>query len=127
VTAASLAQRLLAGVSGLLMVFIGLRFFGFFRRFSRSAVDSSGNFLVSALRTLVKAPAPRTPSLRRAQWFLPCPLVYAFAAQAAGSGGALPGVSHAAFGLGTFPAMLMMEEVGGYARASSKAASAPFK
>jgi len=49
--------------------------------------------------------------------FLPCPLVYAFAAQAAGSGGALPGVvTMAAFGLGTFPAMLMMGGVGGWVR-----------
>ena len=41
--------------------------------------------------------------------FLPCPLVYAFAAQAAGSGGALPGLLvMLAFGLGTFPAMLLV-------------------
>ncbi len=118
VTAASLAQRLLAGVSGLLMVFIGLRFFGFFRRFSRSAVDSSGNFLVSALRTLLKAPGAAAPlAFGVLNGFLPCPLVYAFAAQAAGSGGALPGVvTMAAFGLGTFPAMLMMGGVGGWVR-----------
>src|SRR6202008_2972290 len=49
--------------------------------------------------------------------FLPCPLPYAFAAQAAGGGGALPGVvTMAAFGLGTFPAMLMMGGVGGWVR-----------
>jgi len=118
VTAASLTQRLLAVVSGLLMVFIGLRFFGFFRRFSRSAVDSSGNFLVSALRTLLKAPGAVAPlAFGVLNGFLPCPLVYAFAAQAAGSGGALPGVvTMAAFGLGTFPAMLMMGGVGGWVR-----------
>ena len=110
-----LADRI---VSGLLMVFIGLRFFGFFRRFSRSAVDSSGNFLVSALRTLLKAPGAAAPlAFGVLNGFLPCPLVYAFAAQAAGSGGALPGVvTMAAFGLGTFPAMLMMGGVGGWVR-----------
>ena len=44
---------------------------------------------------------------------LPCPLVYAFAAQAAASGGPLQGLLiMAAFGLGTFPAMLMMGGVG---------------
>jgi hypothetical protein len=49
--------------------------------------------------------------------FLPCPLVYAFAAQAAASGGTLPGlITMAAFGLGTFPAMLMMGGVGGWVR-----------
>jgi len=118
VTAASLAQRLLAVVSGLLMVFIGLRFFGFFQRFSRSRLDSGGNLLVSALRALLKAPGAAAPlAFGVLNGFLPCPLVYAFAAQAAGSGGTLPGlVTMAAFGLGTFPAMLMMGGVGGWLR-----------
>jgi sulfite exporter TauE/SafE len=117
-TAASLAQRLLAVVSGLLMVFIGLRFFGFFQRFSHSRVDSSGNVFVSALRTLLKARGAAAPlAFGVLNGFLPCPLVYAFAAQAAGSGGALPGlVTMAAFGLGTFPAMLMMGGVGRWLR-----------
>ena len=45
--------------------------------------------------------------------FLPCPLVYAFAAQAASTAGALPGfLTMASFGLGTFPAMLLMGGVG---------------
>ncbi len=117
-TAASLAQRLLAVVSGLLMGFIGLRFFGFFQRFSRSRGDSSGNVFVSALRTLLKARGAAAPlAFGVLNGFLPCPLVYAFAAQAAGSGGALPGlVTMAAFGLGTFPAMLMMGGVGRWLR-----------
>jgi sulfite exporter TauE/SafE len=117
-TAASLAQRLLAVVSGLLMVFIGLRFFGFFQRSSRGGVESSGNFLVPALRDLLKAPGAAAPlAFGVLNGFLPCPLVYAFAAQAAGSGGALPGlVTMAAFGLGTFPAMLIMGGVGGWLR-----------
>jgi sulfite exporter TauE/SafE len=117
-TAASLAQRLLAVVSGLLMMYIGLRFFGFFRRFSSSRIDSSANFLVSALRALLKAPGAAAPlAFGVLNGFLPCPLVYAFAAQAAGSGGTLPGlVTMAAFGLGTFPAMLMMGGVGGWVR-----------
>ena len=45
--------------------------------------------------------------------FLPCPLVYAFVAEAASTAGALPGfLTMASFGLGTFPAMLMMGGVG---------------
>ena len=45
--------------------------------------------------------------------FLPCPLVYAFLAEAASTAGALPGfLTMASFGLGTFPAMLMMGAVG---------------
>jgi sulfite exporter TauE/SafE len=111
-----LAQRLLAAVSGLLMIFIGLRFFGLSRR--SSGVDSGDNFLVSALRTLLKAPGAAAPlAFGVLNGFLPCPLVYAFAAQAAGSGGTMPGlVTMAAFGLGTFPAMLMMGGVGGWWR-----------
>ena len=118
VTAASLAQRLLAAVSGLLMVVIGLRFFGLFGRFSSSGVQLGGHLLASALRALLKAPGPAAPlALGVLNGFLPCPLVYAFAAQAAASGGALPGlVTMAAFGLGTFPAMLMMGGVGRWLR-----------
>ena len=45
--------------------------------------------------------------------FLPCPLVYAFVAEAASAAGAIPGfLTMASFGLGTFPAMLMMGGVG---------------
>ncbi len=45
--------------------------------------------------------------------FLPCPLVYAFAAQAASTAAPLAGfLVMLAFGLGTFPAMLMMGGVG---------------
>ena len=54
--------------------------------------------------------------------FLPCPLVYAFAAQAAGSGGALSGLLvMLAFGLGTFPAMLLMGGLGGWLRQAGPA------
>jgi len=66
-TAASWAQRLLAAVSGLLMIFIGLRFFGLSRR--SSGVDSGDNFLVSALRTLLKAPGAAAPLAEGAAWF----------------------------------------------------------
>ena len=45
--------------------------------------------------------------------FLPCPLVYAFAAQAAGAANALQGMLvMASFGLGTFPAMVLMGSIG---------------
>jgi sulfite exporter TauE/SafE len=45
--------------------------------------------------------------------FLPCPLVYAFVAQSAGAGAVPSGMLiMASFGLGTFPAMLMMGGIG---------------
>lgn len=113
-TAASIAQRALAVVSGLLMVFIGLQFFGLFRAYHRGPMGRGGELVAHALRDLLKIPGSTMPlAFGVLNGFLPCPLVYAFAAQAAGSGGALPGlITMAVFGLGTFPAMLAMGLVG---------------
>lgn len=112
------AQRILAVASGLLMVFIGLQFLGWFRRFTGAPGLGPGAFLAPALRNLLRAPGPAAPlAFGVFNGFLPCPLVYAFAAQAAGSGGALPGMLvMLAFGLGTFPAMLLMGGLGGWLR-----------
>ena len=66
------------------------------------------------MRDLVKDPNPLAPlAFGVLNGFLPCPLVYAFAAQAAASGSPLSGTMvMAAFGLGTFPAMLFMGSIG---------------
>jgi sulfite exporter TauE/SafE len=109
------AQRLLAVLSGLLMVFIGLQFLGWFRRWhSPALVGFGGHFLTKALRDLLRAPGPAAPlAFGVFNGFLPCPLVYAFAAQAAAAGGPLPGLLvMLAFGLGTFPAMLLLGGLG---------------
>lgn len=118
-SAITLAQRALAGVSGALMIFIGLQFLGYFRSATRSAPGSS--FLAAVFRDLLKAPGPAAPlAFGVANGFLPCPLVYAFAAQAAASDGALPGMLvMAAFGLGTFPAMLAMGGAGMWLRSGT--------
>ena len=118
------AQRILAITSGLLMVFIGLQFLGWLRRFhGPPGLGFGGGFLAGALRDLLRAPGPAAPlAFGVFNGFLPCPLVYAFAAQAAGSGGALPGLLvMLAFGLGTFPAMLLMGGVGGWLRRAGRA------
>src|SRR6266545_3713480 len=111
---ANLAQRALAMVSGLLMVFIGLQFLGFLRRFGPGLNGIGGELLVPALRNLLKTSGIAAPlAFGVLNGFLPCPLVYAFAAQAAGSGDPAAGfLIMAAFGLGTFPAMLMMGGIG---------------
>lgn len=108
-----LAQRCLAVLSGLLMVFIGLQFFGYFQRISRRLSGFGGESLVQGLRTLLKAPGAGAPlAFGVLNGFLPCPLVYAFTAQAAASDGPLSGIlTMAAFGLGTFPAMLLMGSI----------------
>jgi sulfite exporter TauE/SafE len=113
------AQRILASASGLLMVFIGLQFLGWFRRFvGTPGLGLGAQFLVRSLRDLLRAPGPAAPlAFGVFNGFLPCPLVYAFAAQAAGSGGAWPGLLvMLAFGLGTFPAMLLMGGLGEWLR-----------
>ena len=121
------AQRLLAIVSGALMVFIGLQFFGWFPHARlpggppRAAMPAGtvGVVNAAALRALLKSPRRSAPlAFGVLNGFLPCPLVYAFAAQAASSGGALPGLGvMLAFGLGTFPAMLIMGGAGTWLRA----------
>ena len=109
----SAAQRALALLSGALMVFIGLQFLGVLRR-TAPALLGAGVGLAASVRGLLKAPGFAAPlAFGVLNGLLPCPLVYAFAAQAAASGGPLAGVQiMAAFGLGTFPAMLAMGGIG---------------
>lgn len=113
-TWAGFAQRSLAVLSGLLMVFIGLQFFGWLRPSPHGFIGAAGGALARGLRHLIAVPGFRAPlAFGVANGFLPCPLVYAFAAQAAASGGPLDGLLiMAAFGLGTFPAMLAMGGIG---------------
>lgn len=110
-------QRLLAIISGLLMIFIGLQFFGCFQRLKRPPmIGFGGEALTVALRDLLRSPSPFAPlAFGVANGFLPCPLVYAFLAQAAASGAPVPGITvMLAFGLGTFPAMLLMGGLSGW-------------
>jgi uncharacterized protein len=115
------AQRALAVVSGLLMVYIGLQFLGWLE--TARAHGPGVQALAQALRTLVRAPARSAPlAMGVLNGLLPCPLVYAFAAQAAASGGPMQGLAiMAAFGLGTFPAMLAMGGVGLWLRRAGAA------
>jgi uncharacterized protein len=114
------AQRSLAVLSGVLMVYVGLRFLGYFQRLGRSFAGVGAEVLAQSMRDLLKAKEAAVPlAFGALNGFLPCPLVYAFAAQAAASGGPLPGIlTMAAFGLGTFPAMLFMGGVGACLRRS---------
>jgi len=104
----ALAERVLAVVAGGLMVLIGLEMTG-----AIPAVTAPGARLVhralgDLLGGVVRSPSAGAPlALGVLNAFLPCQLIYAFAAQAAASastaGGALVML---AFGLGTVPAML---------------------
>jgi len=108
------AQRAFAIIAGLLMIAMALQFFGRLQAFHRLAIGFGGSTLAMSLRSLLAARSPAAPlAFGVFNGFLPCPLVYAFVAQAASTAGALPGfLVMGAFGLGTFPAMLMMGGVG---------------
>lgn len=108
------AQRILAIAAGLLMIAMALQFFGLLQGFHRVAVGFGGNTLAVSLRSLLNSQSRAAPvAFGVFNGFLPCPLVYAFAIQAASTAAALPGfLVMLAFGLGTFPAMLMMGGVG---------------
>jgi uncharacterized protein len=108
------AQRILAIVAGLLMITMSLQFFGLLQAFHRLTVGFGASTFAISLRSLMTARSRAAPlAFGVVNGFLPCPLVYAFAAEAASTSQALPGfVTMASFGLGTFPAMLMMGGVG---------------
>lgn len=113
------AQRILAVLSGVLIIMIGAQFFGLFRRFRRTPmVGFGGEAVAKALRDLQRAKNPAAPlAFGVVNGFLPCPLVYGVLAQAAASADAVSGMAiMAAFGLGTFPAMLMTGGFGGWLR-----------
>ena len=108
------AERILAIVAGLLMIAMALQFFGCCRRFIAWRSASPAAPLPRCLRSLMTARSRAAPlAFGVFNGFLPCPLVYAFAAEAASTGQALTGfLTMASFGLGTFPAMLVMGGIG---------------
>jgi len=103
-------QQVLAALSGALLIVIALQFFGYRLSTHLGRVALVTDNLAAGLRGVARSPQLGGPlALGVLNGFLPCPLVYAFAMQAAASNGVLPGMAlMAAFGLGTFPAMLLM-------------------
>jgi uncharacterized protein len=106
-------QRGLAVIAGLLMIVMAMQFFGF-RRLHRVSTGFGGATLAAALRSLLRTRGYAAPlAFGVVNGFLPCPLVYAMVAQAASRLDVLSGcLTMAAFGLGTFPTMLIMGGVG---------------
>jgi len=103
------AQRVVAIIAGLLMVAMAWQILVRSDGLRRLTTRFAGAGFATALRSLLAARSPAAPlAFGVFNGFLPCPLVYAFVAQAAGTGAALPGIlMMTAFGLGTFPAMLL--------------------
>jgi len=106
-------QRGLAVTAGLLMIIMALQFFGF-RKLRGFSTGFGGATLAGALRSLLGTRGYAAPlAFGVVNGFLPCPLVYAMLAQAASTHEVLSGcLTMAAFGLGTFPAMLLMGGLG---------------
>lgn len=111
-----LAQRALALIAGLLMLVVGLQFLGILGPWG-PRLPALG-WLADGLRSLTRSHGLGAPlALGVLNGLLPCPLVYALLAYAAGSGGPGSGLATmVVFGLGTFPALLLMGGVGGWAR-----------
>ena len=108
------AQRILAILAGLMMIAVALQFFGVLRRFHHERTSFGIDLVAGSLRSLLAAPGRAAPlAFGVFNGFLPCPLVYAFAAEAAGAANAFQGVLvMVTFGVGTFPAMLLMGSIG---------------
>jgi len=107
-------QRVLTILAGGLMIVMALQILGLLQRFHGAMIGFGGQALVGAMRNLLAARGAAAPvALGVVNGFLPCPLVYAFVAQAAGTAHPLTGLlTMAAFALGTFPAMLLMGGIG---------------
>jgi uncharacterized protein len=118
-----LVARLLALVAGLFMIGVGLEMLGIL-----ASVTARGAALVQAsLRNLLGGViASRSPAAPLAlgvfNAFLPCQLIYAFAALAAGTASVAEGtLTMLALGLGTVPAMLVVGAAPGRLGATARA------
>ena len=77
------AQRILAIVAGLLMIGMALQFFGLLQGFHRLASGFGSSTFAMSLRSLLTARGRAAPlAFGVFNGFLPCPLVYAFVAEA---------------------------------------------
>lgn len=96
------------------MLLMALELLGFRRHVPKSWGRLGGEGIAGIFRTLLLSRHTGAPLvLGVANGFLPCPLVFAFAAAAAATGAVEPAVlTMVALGLGTFPAMLFMGAVG---------------
>jgi sulfite exporter TauE/SafE len=96
------------------MVVMSLQLFGYLQRLHILFTGLSSNTLVRSLRTLLNSRS-RSATLAFGVFngFLPCPLVYAFIAHAAASANIYSGMTiMVLFGLGTFPAMILIGGIG---------------
>ena len=121
-TMASVAQRILALVSGLLIVIVGLQFFGFSLGRRWRIAGSGGALLTSALGRVLRAPGAGAPLVFGVlNGFLPLSAGVRLCRADRGERRSAPRLvsTMAAFSLGTFPAMLLMGGAGLWLRSRS--------
>lgn len=104
----AVAARILATVAGLVMILLGVEMLGWATGLTNRLALAVNAAVARPLRGVIASPSLAAPlALGVLNAFLPCHLVYAFAAQAAASGTPSTGaLTMLAFGAGTVPAML---------------------
>ena len=115
-----LGARSLALVTGALMIVVGLELLGAIGQVTALGTTLARVTVGRALAGVLRSPSLAAPvALGVFNAFLPCQLIYAFAAQAASTGSPSAGVLvMVAFGIGTVPAMLTLGLAGSFARPS---------
>ena len=114
-TSMAMAARGLALGAGAVMVVLGLEMLGVTTALTSRLAVGVSTMLARPLRGVLASPSPWAPLLLGGlNAFLPCHLVYAFAAQAAVAGTPQAGaLTMLAFGAGTVPALLGLGAFGG--------------
>lgn len=103
-----MVERALAAIAALFMFAVGLEMLGLFRRFTHRGAVLAQAAVGRLLGGVMRSPSPAAPlAFGVFNAFLPCQLIYAFAARAAATGSVVDGMTTMLwFGLGTVPAML---------------------
>lgn len=103
-------EHVLAVGAGTVMIVVGLEMLGFTNRLGRAGAALAGATVGRMLSGVLRSRSLAAPvALGVFNAFLPCQLVYAFAAHAASTASATSGMlTMLAFGLGTVPAMLVL-------------------
>lgn len=103
-------ERLLAITAGSFMIVVGLEQLGLLARVTERGAALVQGLVRRALSGVLRSRSPFSPlAVGVFNAFLPCQLIYAFAAQAASTASTAAGtLTMLAFGLGTVPAMLAL-------------------
>jgi hypothetical protein len=116
-------EQILAVVAGGFMLLVGLEILGLPLRVTASAAALATGTLRRLLGGVIASRSAAAPlALGVFNAFLPCQLIYAFAARAASTASAVEGLcTMLVFGLGTVPALLAVGTVGGALRPAARA------